>query len=71
MNVSRLEFERESRIPDNGLRWAQGEVHIVMWIKPDSDWQTQIGRIGRSPVPCKPGGQDTRWSPSRPLISPP
>jgi hypothetical protein len=38
-------------VPNEMLRWAQGEDHIATWSKPDSDWQTWFCRVCGSPVP--------------------
>jgi len=31
-------------VPNDRLRWVRGEDHIVMWSKPNSDWQTWFCR---------------------------
>lgn len=38
-------------VPDEQLRWVQGEEHIATWHKPGTDWQTWFCRICGSPVP--------------------
>ena len=38
-------------VPNDRLRWVQGEDHIVMWSKPNADWQTWFCRVCGSPVP--------------------
>ena len=38
-------------VPNDKLRWVRGEDQIVMWSKPNSDWQTWFCRVCGSPVP--------------------
>ena len=38
-------------VPKDRLRWIQGEDHIVMWSKPNADWQTWFCRACGSPIP--------------------
>jgi hypothetical protein len=38
-------------VPNEKLRWVQGEEHIATWKKPNTEWQTWFCRICGSPVP--------------------
>jgi hypothetical protein len=36
-------------VPNDTFRWVQGEDHIVMWSKPNSEWQTWFCGVCGSP----------------------
>jgi hypothetical protein len=38
-------------VPNDRLRWVQGRDQLVMWSKPNADWQTWFCRTCGSPVP--------------------
>jgi hypothetical protein len=38
-------------IPNEKLRWVQGQEHVATWKKPGTEWQTWFCRICGSPVP--------------------
>jgi hypothetical protein len=38
-------------VPNDRLRWVQGRDQVVMWSKPNADWQTWFCRTCGSPVP--------------------
>ena len=38
-------------VPNERLRWVQGRDHVVMWSKPNADWQAWFCRTCGSPVP--------------------
>ena len=36
-------------VPNDRLRWVQGEEQIAMWSKPNADWQTGLRLAGSRP----------------------
>jgi hypothetical protein len=38
-------------VPNDRLRWVQGRDQVMMWSKPNADWQTWFCRNCGSPVP--------------------